>query len=112
MCALLTEDVIHDLNQGEREVGRATFRRFIERMAQSYREQLRDIVVMIGAQGRAAAEYIVDGEYIATDAATGEAARGQRYSLPGGAFFEVRDGLIRRVTNYYNLCDWLRQVSG
>lgn len=110
MCTLLAEDVIHDLNQGGREIGRAEFRRFMDRMAQSYREQLRDITVMSGPPGRAAAEYIVDGEYIATDAATGRDARGQRYSLPGGAFFELRDGLIHRVTNYYNLTDWLRQV--
>ena len=28
----------------------------------------------------------------------------------GGAFFEVRDGRIQRVSNYYNLEDWLAQV--
>ena len=27
------------------------------------------------------------------------------------AFFEVRDGLVARVTNYYNLTTWLRQVG-
>ena len=32
------------------------------------------------------------------------------YVLPGGAFFAIRDGLIARVTNYYNLEDWLAQV--
>ena len=31
------------------------------------------------------------------------AAHGQTYVLPGGAFFDVRDGRIARVTNYYNL---------
>jgi steroid delta-isomerase-like uncharacterized protein len=111
MCALLSEDVAHDLNQGERQLGREAFRRFLDRMAQSYREQLRDIAVMTGEGGRAAAEYVCEGEYLA--AAEGlPPARGQRYVLPGGAFFEVRDGKIRRVTNYYNLTDWLRQVGG
>ncbi|MEZ4368281.1 MAG: hypothetical protein R2939_18680 [Kofleriaceae bacterium] len=38
-------------------------------------------------------------------------ARGQAYRLPGGAFFEVRDDKIARVTNYYNLSEWLRQVG-
>ncbi|MEL7089310.1 MAG: isopropylmalate/homocitrate/citramalate synthase, partial [Planctomycetota bacterium] len=28
-----------------------------------------------------------------------------------GSFFTLRDGLICRVTTYYNLADWLRQVS-
>ena len=110
MVALLVDDVAHDLNQGERQVGRAAFRAFLDRMARSYREQLRDVVVMSGPAGRVAAEYVVDGEYLATDEGLPPAA-GQRYSLPGGAFFEVAGGTIRRVTNYYNLQDWLRQVG-
>ena len=110
MCALLADDVAHDLNQGERQVGRAVFRAFLDRMARSYREQLRDICVIGNGHGRAAAEYVVEGAYIATDEGLPE-ARGQRYTLPGGAFFEVRAGQIARVTNYYNLTDWLRQVG-
>jgi len=110
MCALLADDVVHDLNQGERQTGRATFRAFLDRMARSYREQLRDIVVMAGPAGRVGAEYVVEGEYLATDEGL-PPAQGQRYTLPGGAFFEVRGGKIHRVTNYYNLQDWLRQVG-
>jgi steroid delta-isomerase-like uncharacterized protein len=109
MCALLTDDVAHDLNQGERQIGRDAFRRFLDRMARCYREQLRDVAV-IADRGRAAAEYVVEGEYLATDEGM-PPARGQRYVLPGGAFFEVQGGQIRRVTNYYNVADWLRQVS-
>lgn len=110
MCALLAPDVVHDLNQGGREVGRATFRAFLDRMNRSYRERLLDIVVMAGAPGRVAAEYVVEGEYLATDEGL-PPARGQRYTLPGGAFFTIADGAITRVTNYYNLQDWLRQVG-
>jgi steroid delta-isomerase-like uncharacterized protein len=110
MCALLADDVAHDLNQSERQVGRAAFRAFLDRMARSYREQLRDVCVLGGAGGRVGAEYVVEGAYLATDEGLPE-ARGQRYTLPGGAFFEVRGGQIARVTNYYNLTDWLRQVG-
>lgn len=110
MCALLAEDVVHDLNQGARETGRATFRAFLDRMNRSYRERLRDIVILTGAGGRAAAEYVVEGEYLVTDEGLPPAA-GQRYTLPGGAFFEIVGGQIRRVTNYYNLQDWLKQVG-
>jgi steroid delta-isomerase-like uncharacterized protein len=109
MCALMSDDVAHDLNQGERQLGRAAFRSFLDRMARCYRERLRDVVVLTGADGRAAAEYIVEGEYLAADEGL-PAARGQRYVLPGGAFFEIEGGQIRRVTNYYNVADWLRQV--
>ena len=114
MCALLADDVAHDLNQGERQLGRAAFRAFLDRMARCYREQLRDVTVFsaggAAATARVAAEYIVEGEYLATDEGL-PPARGQRYVLPGGAFFEVAAGQIRRVTNYYNLTDWLRQVA-
>lgn len=110
MCALLAEDVAHDLNQGGREVGRATFRAFLDRMNRSYGEQLRDIVVMGGAPGRVAAEYVVEGTYRVTDEGLPPAAN-QRYTLPGGAFFEIANGAITRVTNYYNLQDWLKQVG-
>ena len=111
MLACLSEDVRHDVNQGGRETGRAAFREFLARMQRCYSEQLRDIVVMANADGsRAAAEYVVHGQYLASDAGLPE-ARGQHYVLPGGAFVEITDGQITRVTNYYNLDDWLNQVS-
>ena len=111
MLALLTDDVAHDLNQSGRETGRDAFAAFLARMDRSYREQLRDIVVMAAPDGaRAAAEYVVHGEYLVADEGL-PPANGQRYVLPGGAFFDIRDGKIARVTNYYNLEDWIAQVS-
>ena len=53
---------------------------------------------------------MADGTYKTTDGDL-PAARGQTYRLPAGAFFEVEDGFIRRVTTYYNLSEWVRQVS-
>lgn len=112
MLALLAEDVAHDPNQGERETGKEAFSAFMTRMDRCYAERLSDVVIMASADGtRAAAEYVVHGTYKATDEGLPE-ARGQRYVLPGGAFFEIRDGRIARVTNYYNLGDWIAQVGG
>jgi len=112
MLDCLSDDVAHDINQGQRETGRDTFRHFLQRMHRSYREQLKDIVPMVSADGqRAAAEYVVHGEYLADDEGL-PPARGQRYVLPGGAFFEFRDDRIARISNYYNLQDWIAQVSG
>ena len=111
MLACLDADVAHDLNQGERQLGVDTFRAFLARMDHCYTEQLRDIVVMASADGsRAAAEYVVHGIYKVGDEDL-PSARGQTYVLPGGAFFDIRDGRIARVTNYYNLQDWIEQVS-
>jgi steroid delta-isomerase-like uncharacterized protein len=111
MVALLTEDVVHDINQGSRETGREAFARFMAGMQHSYRERLEDIVIMTAPDGtRAAAEFTVHGTYLAADAGL-PPAHGQTYVLPAGAFLALRDGLICRVTNYYNLADWLAQVS-
>jgi len=111
MLALLAEDVAHDINQGGREAGREAFAAFLARMDRAYRERLTDIVVMATPGGtRAAAEFIVHGEYLTTDEGLPE-ARGQRYVLPAGAFYELRDGRIARVTMHYNLKDWIAQVS-
>ena len=111
MLALLTEDVAHDINQGGRETGREAFRHFLAHMDRCYRERLADIVVMASPDGtRAAAEFVVHGTYLATDAGLPE-ARGQTYVLPAGTFFELRDGKIARVTTCYNLADWSRQVG-
>ncbi len=108
---LLTDDVIHDINQGERETGKAAFSAFMDRMNRNYREQIVDLVIMTDASGnRAAAEFTVLGTYLSTDEGLPE-AKGQTYKLPAGAFFEVRDGKVARVTNYYNLQDWIAQVQ-
>lgn len=111
MLALLADDVVHDLNQGPRETGREAFAAFMQRMDASYRERLEDIVVLATADGtRAAAEYVVHGQYLEDDEGL-PPAKGQGYVLPGGAFFDIRDGKIARVTNYYNLQDWIAQVG-
>ena len=112
MLACLTDDVIHDVNQGERRTGKEKFRAFNARMTHHYRERLDGIAVMVSKDGqRAAAEFNVNGAYLATDSGL-PAAKGQTYVLPAGTFFAIRDGKIARVTTYYNLTDWIAQVSG
>jgi steroid delta-isomerase-like uncharacterized protein len=108
---LVTDDVVHDINQGQREVGKAAFRAFVDRMNRSYRETLTDIVIFASADGaRGAAEFVVNGQYLATDPGMPEAT-GQSYVLPAGAFFEIRNGKVARITNYYNLNDWIASVE-
>jgi steroid delta-isomerase-like uncharacterized protein len=112
MVACLADDVAHDLNQGGRQLGKAAFRAFLAHMEHCYRERLEDVVLMVDDSGtRAAAEFTVHGEYVATDEGLPEAS-GQTYVLPAGAFIALADGKITRLTMYYNLEDWTRQVSG
>jgi len=111
MLAMVSEDVEHHVNQGEVRRGKVMFAEFCSHMGVSYREELREIVVFATEDGsRAAAEFMVHGEYLQTDPGLPE-ARGQRYVLPAGTFFALSDGKIARITTYYNLQDWIRQVS-
>jgi steroid delta-isomerase-like uncharacterized protein len=111
MLACLADDVIHDVNQGERREGKERFKAFLARMAHHYEEQLDGVTVMVNTDGsRAAAEFNVRGKYLVTETGLPD-AKGQRYGLPAGTFFAVGGAKIRRVTTYYNLTDWIMQVS-
>ncbi|MCB1507165.1 MAG: nuclear transport factor 2 family protein [Hyphomicrobiaceae bacterium] len=112
MLAFLSDDVIHDVNQGERRVGLEKFKAFNARMDHHYKERLENITIMVNEDGtRAAAEFNVHGTYLNTDSGLPD-AKGQTYVLPAGTFFVIRDGKIERVTTYYNLTDWIAQVAG
>lgn len=112
MLAFLTDDVVHDVNQGERRIGIDKFKAFNARMDHHYKERLENITILTSDDGsRAAAEFNVHGSYLNTDSGLPE-AKGQTYVLPAGTFFAIRDGKIARVTTYYNLTDWIAQVAG
>ena len=109
---LLDDEVHHDVNEGNRESGKTAFRFFMEKMNRSYQEKISDIVIMASPdETRAAAEFVVEGKYLESEFGLPE-ANGQDYRLAAGAFFEIKNGLITRVTNYYNLEDWKAQIEG
>ncbi|HUS97713.1 MAG TPA: ketosteroid isomerase-related protein [Hyphomicrobiaceae bacterium] len=112
MLTLVADDVIHDINQGERRTGKSRFHAFCARMEHHYRETLSGIEIFVSADGtRAAAEFNVSGTYLQTEPGL-PPANGETYQLPAGTFFAVRDGKITRITTYYNLTDWIMQVTG
>ena len=111
MLALLTDDVRHDINEGDTQTGLDAFRAFLAKKDAHYRERAEDLVVMATPDGaRASAEFVIHGEYLKTDPGLPE-AKGQTYILPAGAFFDLKDGKISRVTTFYNLNDWIAQVA-
>ena len=111
MIACLSDDFEHHVNEGAVRVGKEAFGAFCAHMSENYAETLTDIVVFDAEAGtRAAAEFVVNGTYLKTDPGLPE-AHGQTYVLPGGAFFTLKDGKITRVTTYYNLAEWVAQVS-
>ena len=108
---LLADDVAHDINQGGCEVGKEAFLAFLQRMDRCYREQVVELVSFASEDGkRGAAEFVIKGEYLSTDEGL-PPATGQRYRLPVGAFFEIENNVVKRITNYYNLQAGLRQVG-
>lgn len=109
MLDCLSDDVAHHVNEGQIRTGKERFAAFCAHMERCYREELTDMI-LFETGDRAAAEYVVNGTYLATDSGLPE-AHGQTYRLPAGSFFTLRDGKIARVTTYYNLADWVAQVS-
>lgn len=111
MLACLGPGFVHEVSQGEARKGKAKFAEFLQHMNSSYREKLSTIEIMTNATGsRAAAEFKLRGSYLKTDPGL-PAARGQSYTLRVGAFFEVKNGRITRVSTHYNLKDWIAQVQ-
>jgi steroid delta-isomerase-like uncharacterized protein len=107
----MSPDIIHDINESKSEKGIPAFQTFMNRMNTCYKEELHDIHIMSDEEGgHLAARFIVHGTYLKTDAGLPE-AKGQKYILPAGAFFEVQANKITRVTMYYNLADWIKQVE-
>lgn len=111
MIDCLSDDVQHHVNEGKTRVGKEAFREFCAHMNRCYDENLTKMVIFDAPDhSRAAAEYVVNGTYLATDGDLPQ-ARGQTYALSAGSFFDIKDGLITRVTTRYNLTDWIRLVS-
>lgn len=111
MLDCLDEDIAHHVNEGQIRVGKPAFAEFCAHMTKCYKENLTDLVIFESAGGtRAAAEYTVNGTYLVTDSGLPEACN-QTYCLPAGSFFTLAEGRISRVVTYYNLADWVAQVS-
>lgn len=103
---------VHDVSQGSRRKGKRLFAEFLAHMNRSYRETLSNIDIMTNRDGsRAAAEFDLKGKYLVTDPGLPE-ANGQTYKLRVGAFFDIRNDKIVRVSTHYNLSDWKAQVLG
>lgn len=109
--SLLDEQIIHEINQGETQVGKESFYEFMKHMQHCYDEKVDELVIMANEDNNClAAQFVVKGVYKATDADL-VAANNQPYTLTAGAFFEIENEKITRVTSYYNFNEWLRQVE-
>lgn len=111
MLELVHPDVVHEPNQGETRIGKEAFTAFMADMDRCYTEELKEIVLYSSShRDKIAASFTVHGIYKEGDEGFPE-ANGQTYVLPAAAFLELKDGLISKVTTYYNLQQWIKLVS-
>ncbi len=111
MLSLVDENIEHDINQGKTQIGKAKFEAFLHHMNECYKEELRDLTIMVSADGKkASAEFMVHGTYLKTDGSL-PPARNQKYVIRAGSFFDIKDNKISRVTTYYNLPLWIEMVK-
>jgi steroid delta-isomerase-like uncharacterized protein len=111
MLAVVDPNIRHEVNQGGVRLGKELFAQFLQEMDEAYQETLTDMVFFTEPNGqRVAVEFTVNGIYKKGDPDM-PPAYGQSYLLPAGAFLEVENGLVKRVTTYYNLPLWIQLVS-
>jgi len=111
MLQCLHPQVEHEINEGAIEIGIQHFRQFLHRMNTHYKENLTEIKVMVSEDGQfASARFIVNGTYLQTDAGL-PTARGQHYKIPALGYFEIQQGQIKKISNFYNLKKWIEAVQ-
>lgn len=111
MAACLDENVVHELNEGEAQRGLSKFKDFMKVMDIHYSEQVKELCVLESKdKTRFAAEFFIDGAYTKTQAPLPQASN-QKYYIRVGAFFEVKNNKITRITNHYNLQNWINVVN-
>lgn len=111
MLALVDDTIRHEPNQGNIRIGKELFSEFLDKMDVAYSEKLTDMVFFTSStEGRVAVEFTVNGIYKMAEEGL-PPAHGQTYILPAAAFLEIHNGLITRVTTYYNLELWIALVS-
>ncbi len=111
MLNLVSEHIIHEPNESKTRVGKDLFSAFLQKMDFAYQEELKDMMFFQGEiEGRIAVEFVVHGIYKQAEDGL-PAAHGQSYMLPAGAFLSIENGKIQRITTFYNLEEWIAQVS-
>jgi steroid delta-isomerase-like uncharacterized protein len=109
LFAILHEDVVHIINEDATEYGLGAFKKFKQHMDDCYLETITDLCIMVNGN-RGAAEFTCSGEYLKTDGDLPK-AKGQKYSIPAAAFFEIDDQKITRITSYYSLKGWVEAIN-
>ncbi len=112
LFSIIESNVIHDINQGNTEQGIEKFKTFMKQADASFDEKLDNIILTVSDDGKyAAAQWVDHGTYSKDYPGMDRSAKNQKFNVPGGHFFEIRNGKIYRVTTYYNAADFNNQIA-
>lgn len=108
---LASDQILHDINQGPRVIGREPFLKYLVETARYYKEAFSQLFVLASEDGsRGSVEFYVHGEYLKTHGLLPK-AYGQRYEGFHGVFFEIEDQQISRFSHYFNYQSFLEQLE-
>ncbi len=111
MAALFTEDGAYEDHAFQVEFrGRDGIAQWVEITAGSIDDARVEVHEAFRHGDRIAVEWTFSGEDTAGGLA-GQPPTGKSFSVPAASFFEVEGNKIRRVEDYYNLADLLRQLG-
>lgn len=108
---LLSDNVVHEINQGDTETGKALFKTFMENQFSSGKINIKDLIILTSPDGKyATSRFICSGTY--TKTAKGyPPAKNQHWEIPVVSFFQIHDGKISHVAVYFNDKEYLKQLS-
>lgn len=109
--AYLTEDcVLVNIGTGQRTVGREAIREDHLALFAMYSDmRIEKTTFLSTGDGHYATEWIMTGVH--TGDAPGLPATGKPFRISGAGVGEIRDGRIARVTEYWNMAEFLIQVG-
>jgi steroid delta-isomerase-like uncharacterized protein len=110
-AAYVTEDcVFTNIGTGQRLVGRDAAREdFVALIAMYSEMRIEKTTFLSTADGHYATEWIMTGVH--TGDVPGLPATGKPFRISGAGFGEIRDGKLARVTEYWNMAEFLIQVG-
>jgi steroid delta-isomerase-like uncharacterized protein len=108
---LLSDDVVHEINQASTENGKEKFKIFMEDQFSHGKIEIKDMIILTSKDGKyASSRFICSGTY-AKSVEGYPPAKGQHWEIPVVSFFKINNGKISQVGVYYNAKEFEKQIS-
>lgn len=110
ILSFYTDDCVYeDVALGRKMRGREEIRRFVEELFRGVRDfRIEHRAALVSDRG-GAAEWVMSGTH--SDDLPGLPATGRRFSVRGASVLELERGKIRRISDYWDMAGFLRQLG-